>query len=911
VVLLGRASGAGGKAPEVTFTFERVTAPRMASKANNNVDDPEAFPSREWLRNLCVGKTVYFETRKQGATAGDRVYGLLFMSDPSDKTKQWNLSVESVRRGFCIPKVLGSGDADGDAPADDSAGYESALQVAYKEAVSNRAGVHADKPLVRKLTNAGDEFEATTLVEKSKRICTGGTVKCVIEYVFDGSRFRCLVTDPDLESQGLIYGSFTLILAGVSCPRVGNPRLNPPTPSEPFAEAARDFVELRLLQRELKVTLHGCDKSGVCIVGTVHHPRGNISAEILKNGLGRISDWTIRMMSPGDVPPLRIAENTAKRANLGVFETYQPPVLTGASEFMGTVVEVTSGDTLLIIPNGETYDDDSKLKKISLASLRSPRAGNERSGKPDEPFSAECKERLRALTAGKSVKVNVNYEREIPVGPNQTEKRQFATISTKQKPDIGEVLISEGLATTQRHRDDDEKSARYDELVAAESFAAAGKKGVHSTSEYKSKTINDLTDPKKAKTYAGTLQRAGSTKAIVDYVFNGSRFKLYIPSENCYVAFALSNIRCPQPSPSAGAASRGKTKPAEPFGDASRCYSRLNVLQRQVEVVVTGVTQGGVMTGDLYVGQGAQRRDYCIELVASGLATVDQRKIDYGEAPKVLIDSQTAAQENKLGIWSVTQVTKNEPTAKVFDKADTQLVEVQISDIRSGNHFFFRVNGDESAKVIDDSMKIFTDTNGTKGAPCDVKVGKVVAALFDDGATNSWYRAKILEKTSKGKVRVLFIDHGNEAAVVPASHLRPLDMSLGTDQIPAVAKEGKLVFAKVRPIDEEDGIDAARMFQSMAWGKDLKARLHGESEGQVLVTLYDADTDSPSINEKLVSEGLARIGKRFEVYDIVNRMGNSDSLGKLAKDLEAAQNSARKSRKGMWVYGEIPEEDED
>lgn len=233
------------------------------------------------------------------------------MPDPSDKTKKWNLSVESVRRGFCIPKVLGGSDGDTDA-ADDSAGYESALQVAYNEAVSNKAGVHSNKPLVRKLMNAGDEFEAMTLVEKSKRICTGGTVKCVIEYVFDGSRFRCLVTDPELESQGLIYGSFTLILAGVSCPRVGNPRLNPPTPSEPFAEAARDFVELRLLQRELEVTLHGCDKSGVCLVGTVHHPRGNITAEILKNGLGRISDWTVRMMSPGDVPPLRIAENAAK-----------------------------------------------------------------------------------------------------------------------------------------------------------------------------------------------------------------------------------------------------------------------------------------------------------------------------------------------------------------------------------------------------------------------------------------------------------------------------------------------------------------------------------------------------------------------------------------------------------------------
>ena len=36
---------------------------RMASKANGNIDDPGAFPAREWLRNLCVGKPVAFETR--------------------------------------------------------------------------------------------------------------------------------------------------------------------------------------------------------------------------------------------------------------------------------------------------------------------------------------------------------------------------------------------------------------------------------------------------------------------------------------------------------------------------------------------------------------------------------------------------------------------------------------------------------------------------------------------------------------------------------------------------------------------------------------------------------------------------------------------------------------------------------
>lgn len=419
--------------------------------------------------------------------------------------------MESVRRGFCTPKVLGgdapSSDADANGEKTPNGGgdavedYEKSLQTAYKEAQAARAGVHAAKPLVRRLTNAGDEFEAVTLVDKVKRVCTGGSVTCVIEYVFDGSRYRCLVTDPELEAAGLLYGSFTLILAGVACPRVGNPRLSAPTPSEPFADQARDFVELRLLQRELKIALCGTDKSGVCLVGTVLHPRGNIGAEILKKGLGRISDWTIRMMAPGDVPPLRIAENAAKvsatcsagghckpcqvlkiaplplstqRGNIGVFESYTPPTLTGASEFTGTVIEVISGDTLMILPNGETYDDESKLRKVSLASIRAPRAGNERTGKPDEPYAMECKDRLRVMTVGKTAKVNIHYEKEIPMGPNGTEKRQFGTVSVGKREDVGEVLINEGLANTQRHRDDDEKSARYDELLAAEVSVNSG-----------------------------------------------------------------------------------------------------------------------------------------------------------------------------------------------------------------------------------------------------------------------------------------------------------------------------------------------------------------------------------------------------------------------------------------------------
>lgn len=347
-------------------------------------------------------------------------------------------------------------------------------------------------------------------------------------------------------------------------------------------------------------------------------------------------------------------------------------------------------------------------------------------------------------------------------------------------------------------------------------------------------------------------------------------------------------------------------KHAEPFGDASKRHARMSIQQRQVDFVCSGITQGGVMTGDLYVGQEAQRKNFCIELVASGLATVDQRKIDYGEAPKVLIDSQTSAQNNKLGIWSIVHVIKDEPKVKSFGKRDDQILDVRISEILSGNSFFFHLVGDESAQVIEEGMKIFTEQNGTKAAPCDIKKGKLVAALFNDGASTSWYRAKVIETVGKGKVKVLFVDHGNVATVSPATHLRPLDMTLGTEKIPAVAKEAVLALVKVRPIEEDDGVDAAHMFQSMAWGKDLKARVHGEADGRVLVTMYDSDIESPSINEKMTGEGLARIGKRDETYNAY-----SDSLSKLMKDLKATQDKARSSRKGIWVYGEIPEEDED
>jgi len=898
VILLGKATNPDARPPEVVFTFEKVSAPRIASKGNNNTDEPGAFPAREWLRNRCVGKSVSFETRKQGATAGDRVYGLLFMTD--EEGNKSNLALECIRNGFATPKIQKNEKDEGEIPDDPVKTYERELLSVLEEAKEAKVGIHSDVPLVRSIKNAGDDFQTRNLVEKVKKV-SKGTVKCVIEYCFDGSRYRCHITDPELDD--LQYGNFTLLLGGVSAPRFGNRRLDPPSESEPYADEARQFVELRLLQRELEITLHGTDKSGVCAVGTVHHPRGNIAVELLKNGIAKMSEWSVRMMDMSNIPALRMAENDSKRTNLKVWADYTPPQLSGASEIIGTVIEVLTGDTLSILPVGEVYDNESKLKKVSLASIRAPRVGNEKIGRADEPYAVECKDRLRILTIGKSVKVQINYERDIPMGEN-TVKRQFGTLAVGRRSDIGELFVTDGLATTQRHRDEDEKSSRYDELVAAETVARAAKKGLHSDKEYNKGAINDLADPRKAKAYSESLMRSKSLKGIVEYVFNGARFRMLLPSENAYITFSPNSLRCPQPSPNPGARTG---KPSEPFGDESKRHARLTVLQRNCEIMCTGVTNGGVMTGTMFVGTGGQRRDYGLELVGAGLASVDQRKIDYGEAPKELVDAQLAAQSKKAGIWSIEQAIAKQNAPRSNSKAKEEAIRVVMSEIVSGNHFFFRVIGDDSARAIDESMKIFTSKHGTSGAECEnIRPGKVVAALFDDD--KSWYRARILERAEKGVVKVLFIDHGNSSSVQVSSHLRPLDTGLGIDEVPAVAKEAQLALTLCRSLSEDEGIEAAQMLQRVAWGKELTACVHCDIENKLQLTLLDGDKN---LNNQLVGDGLARVPKQYIVNGMMSKVQNRNTIVKLAADLQVSQENARKSRIGIWRYGDIGDDDEE
>ena len=123
----------------------------------------------------------------------------------------------------------------------------------------------------------------------------------------------------------------------------------------------------------------------------------------------------------------------------------------------------------------------------------------------------------------------------------------------------------------------------------------------------------------------------------------------------------------------------------------------------------------------------------------------------------------------------------------------------------------------------------------------------------------------------------MFVDHGNVATLPVATHLRPLDVILGTNRIPPVTKEAALAAIKTRGLDDDDGLGAARLLQTPAWRKEVLYRVFGK-----LVVALNQPGTPVSINEQIVSDGLARVSKANEVEALCAKMIHSDNLSSLA-----------------------------
>lgn len=855
-VLVMGADSSRGPPPEKLISLTGITAPRLANRSTD--DSPWAWASRDFLRRLVIGKPVTFvieapaSTVPGGPTGGPpREFGTVYFEGLP-------LQQHIVAAGWARLKGVALQDE-----------VLAPIEAASKEegrGVWNEASAASS---VRSIKWAGS-FDAAGLVAAFGR----QPQEAIIEHVPSGSFLRALLL-PGFEQ-------VTLSLCGTQCPPLKRGE-DGVEEAAPFAREARFFVESRLLHRSVQIALQGVDKNGT-LLGTVLHEQGNISLELLRVGLARVADWSSQL---SDNPKeLREAERQAKAGRLRLWREYVPPQ--AASELLGRVVEVVSGDTLVVADaaNNET--------RYSLSSIRCPRMGRE-----PEPYAAEAKEALRRLLIGKKVRVTPEYHRSFEGQGGGVQERLFAAVLfDKADRNAAEVLVAEGLASVSKHGGAEERSAHYDALCDAEADAIAAKKGMHSGAPpKKGAAVTDLSLPaskERAKSFLSNFTRGGKLRGVVQYVLSGSRLKVLLLKDHCLVTLALVGVRCP------ACARRDSPSSGEPFGDEALAATRAACLQREVEVEIESVNdKTGVFNGTLTL---PDKRNLSLVLLEAGLASRFGAAADRSVHAADLAKSEGVAKAAGLKVWedyseeaAAEEAAANAAAAasemEPIPDAQKQRVELTLTEIADGAHFYAHVAGDDTVARL--HAKLASACAGPPPAMAfEPKVGAVCAARFSQD--NEWYRAKVT-KRDKGSYTVFFLDYGN-CDVVSAERVRPLDPTLAPSVLSAQAVECRLAHLIVDEPSSEDGEEAALLLGDAAWGKTVVARVEDRASGVLLVTLFDAAQSC--INEKLVAAGLARVEK-----GVARR---AEPLVAALREHEAA---AKKGHVGMWRYGDIEEDD--
>ena len=840
-----------GPPPEKLISLSGVVAPRLGNKSTP--DQPHAWQSRETLRRAVIGKRVTFQL-EAAQPANNRAFGDVFLEDGT------SLALLMVSSGWAKARPGGPPELVEAASAAEAQGV--GLWGAGPSAVA-----------VRDVQYAGT-FDPAALLERMK----GTPQDAIIEHVPNGSTLRVLLLAG--------FHQVTLMLSGIQC---GGIRRQDDGTEEaaPFAREARYFVETRLLNRDVQVSLENVDKNGA-LLGTVLHPAGNVSVELVKVGLARVVDWSSHGCP--HAPQLRAAERAAKEKRLRLWKDYTPPHMGGdMGEYAGKVSEIVSGDTLLVI------DPAGVEKRLTLSSIRCPRMGRE-----PEPFAGAAKEYVRKAAIGKKVRVVPEYKRTFPATEGMpAAERTFAAVFLGAEKNLALGLLAEGLAQVSRQGQSEERSAHFEAMLEAEEAARAAKKGLHGGGgETPRATATDLTLPtarERAKRFLSSLQRHGKVRAVVQFIPNGTRFKLLIPKEDCIISFACVGIRCPM------SARRDTGAAGEPFGDEAAAFARGLCFQRDVEIDVETVDKNGTFLGVLHL---SDKRNYGAALLEAGLAKRVQPAADRCSCAAELATAEDGAKAAGLKVWENYSAEEDEAAAAAATAAalaeqepipdeQKQVVQLELTEIVDGAHFYAHVANDTSVAALQEQI----------GASCkrpladstyEPKAGHTCCARFT--VDNEWYRAKVVSRAAT-EFTVFFLDYGN-TDVVTRDRLRPLDPSLGPQALSPQAVECRLAYLVAQPAnDRAEGEEAAHALSDAAWGKPMLARVEDRDAGVLLVTLIDEA--KANINEELVTQGLLRVAKSFQ-----------KRAAPLVASLREKEAAAKASRAGMWRFGDIEEDDD-
>ncbi|KAJ9060508.1 hypothetical protein DSO57_1030164 [Entomophthora muscae] len=860
IILRGRPKNNAPPA-ERQISLNFISAPRLTSKKDSAQESqPFAFESREFLRRLLVGKEVGFTIHH--STPSGREYGSVVVEGK-------DVVELCVGEGWCTVR-------EENRYSDEDAEMVEELKALQSKAKDEEKGIWSkDVQPANILSNFPEEPRA--FLNKYKCI----KLPAIIEQVRDASTFKVSLELPEAGTK--TFQSALVYISGIKAPAVRKGVPGMEDLIEPYSEEAKFFVESRLLQKDIHVLLEGLSNNNLC--GSIIFPAGNIAELLVANGMAKVVDWSITLVTGGPAK-LRAAEKAAKEKKLRLWKNHTAKVVSAGNDASldGVVTKIATGDIIHIQSKSTGVE-----KKVQFSSIRAPKLKDAKEG----PYAHEAKEFLRKLLIGKSVKAKLDYVKPATEG---FEERHCATVTFNSK-DIGETLVSKGLAFVIRHRrDDDNRAANYDNLLVAEEEAKAANVGVHSDKEPPVYRFTDASENlAKAKQFLSFFQRTGKVNAVVEHIANASRFKLTVPSQNCKITFVLGGLRAPK-------VARTPQEVSEPFGEEAYNYVVSQAMQRDVTIEVEATDKTGGFIGTMWIDS---KESLNCKLLENGFATVHEYSAAQSTQAAQLLAAERIAKSKNLRIWTTIKKEEAEDDAAALEKAkkaQAERVRVGISDMVDGSKFSIQIIGPELKELDRLMSELKIHHSSVSSASFSPKVGSLCSAQFS--LDNQWYRAKVRKLNGTKSAEVVYLDFGN-AETVPLSRLRPLPEKLS--KLKPQAIEARFAYLRVPGIEEDYGPEAYDIIRDMIEGKEFEATIEARSQGIAHIVLFSDSklSISKSINAKLVSAGYGVLlsSKRLPAA-LKFREQHLKALGEI-------QAQAKKSHLGMWEYGEVAGDDDD
>ena len=188
-----------------------------------------------------------------------------------------------------------------------------------------------------------------------------------------------------------------------------------------------------------------------------------------------------------------------------------PLIAAGRSETSDKVRHVLDGDSLTL----------ADQRQVRLIGINAPEFGKE--GQPNEPLAVSARNRLRALTEGKAVRLILEAEQRDHYG------RWLAHLALLDGTSVEEVLLKEGLAAAIAIPPNVAQIVR---LQAAESQARQARRGLWGDSYYLPIGAESLTNVHSGFRFVrGRVTHVGRSKKFL-YLNMGAHFTLRIAHSN-------------------------------------------------------------------------------------------------------------------------------------------------------------------------------------------------------------------------------------------------------------------------------------------------------------------------------------------------------------------------------------------